>query len=102
MLCWAAFPFCHNLLLLTGACLVQVGFFDFVALPMFQAFVEVMPDSTPLLDAISKNYKLWVKLENEMKEQELKEVEQKQLEKRFEVEESSRHLDVLERRSQDS
>ena len=39
--------------------LMQVGFFDIVALPLFQSFAQAFPDSTPLLDAVKDNYSMW-------------------------------------------
>lgn len=37
----------------------QVGFFDIVALPLFQSFAQIFPSSTPMLDAVKDNYAMW-------------------------------------------
>jgi hypothetical protein len=37
----------------------QVGFFDIVALPLFQSFAQAFPDATPMLDAVKDNYAMW-------------------------------------------
>ena len=38
---------------------LQVGFFDIVALPLFQSFAQAFPESTPMLDAVKDNYLMW-------------------------------------------
>jgi hypothetical protein len=37
----------------------QVGFFDIVALPLFQSFAQAFPDATPMLEAVKDNYAMW-------------------------------------------
>ncbi|GIL91655.1 hypothetical protein Vretimale_9589 [Volvox reticuliferus] len=37
----------------------QVGFFDIVALPLFQSFAQAFQDATPMLDAVKDNYAMW-------------------------------------------
>eukprot|EP00798_Chlamydomonas_sp_ICE-L_P014589 gene14589-20640_t len=37
----------------------QVGFFDIVALPLFQCYAQAFPQSQPLLDAVKNNYEMW-------------------------------------------
>lgn len=37
----------------------QIGFFDIVAMPLFQSFSQVFCDATPLLDALRDNYMMW-------------------------------------------
>jgi len=34
----------------------QVGFFDIVALPLFQSFAQAFPEATPMLDSVKDNY----------------------------------------------
>ena len=40
-------------------CMVQVGFFEIVALPLFKQYVECMPMAQPVLDAVKANYQYW-------------------------------------------
>jgi len=42
-----------------GISMSQVGFFDIVALPLFQSFAHAFPESTPMLDAVKDNYAMW-------------------------------------------
>lgn len=37
----------------------QIGFFDIVALPLFQSFAQALPQATPMLDAVKDNYNMW-------------------------------------------
>lgn len=37
----------------------QVGFFDIVALPLFQSFAQVFVETTPMLEAVKDNYTMW-------------------------------------------
>ncbi|KAK9842956.1 hypothetical protein WJX74_004848 [Apatococcus lobatus] len=37
----------------------QVGFFEIVALPLFNGFVELIPDARPMLDGVMANYEYW-------------------------------------------
>jgi hypothetical protein len=39
--------------------LTQVGFFDIVALPLFQSLAQVFSGTVPLLDAVRDNYVMW-------------------------------------------
>ena len=39
--------------------LTQVGFFDIVALPLFQSFAQAFGDATPMLEAVRDNYIMW-------------------------------------------
>lgn len=45
----------------------QTGFFNFVALPMYNMMVTAFPGCTPLLDAVKANYSFWEKKEAEAK-----------------------------------
>ncbi len=38
----------------------QVGFFDIVALPLFQSFAQAFQEATPMLDAVKDNYAMWL------------------------------------------
>ncbi len=38
---------------------LQVGFFDIVALPLFQSLAQVFGGTVPLLDAVRDNYVMW-------------------------------------------
>jgi cAMP-specific phosphodiesterase 4/calcium/calmodulin-dependent 3',5'-cyclic nucleotide phosphodiesterase len=46
----------------------QVGFFDFVALPLFQTLVSACPSASPMLDAVSANYRRWQEVEAAVRE----------------------------------
>ncbi len=37
----------------------QVGFFDIVAMPLFQSFAQAFADATPMLEAVRDNYNMW-------------------------------------------
>lgn len=37
----------------------QVGFFDIVALPLFQSFAQALSDTAPMLEAVKDNYAMW-------------------------------------------
>ena len=37
----------------------QVGFFDIVALPLFQSLAAAFPGAAPLLEAVRDNYAMW-------------------------------------------
>eukprot|EP00899_Mesostigma_viride_P006832 jgi/Mesvir1/1614/Mv05056-RA.1 len=37
----------------------QLGFFSFIALPLFQAWVAIFPDSQPILEEMTANIKYW-------------------------------------------
>ena len=41
---------------------VQVGFFEIVALPLFNSYVDLMPEAKPMLDNVCANYKQWHEL----------------------------------------
>ena len=38
---------------------MQVGFFEFVVLPMFQSLAAVLPGAQVMLNAVSENYLMW-------------------------------------------
>eukprot|EP00899_Mesostigma_viride_P005218 jgi/Mesvir1/14698/Mv05355-RA.1 len=40
----------------------QLGFFSFIALPLFQAWVEIFPNSQPILEEVTANIKYWENL----------------------------------------
>merc|ERR1719401_423872 len=42
-----------------GATETQVGFFDFVVLPLFQALVDGLPGAAPMLEGAKDNYRRW-------------------------------------------
>ena len=44
-------------------CCLQVGFFEIVALPLFNGFVELIPDARPMLDGVMENYEYWHSLQ---------------------------------------
>jgi len=46
-----------------GASETQVGFFDFVVLPLFRIFIAAAPGAEPLLDGVLENYTEWQELE---------------------------------------
>ena len=39
--------------------MVQVGFFEIVAMPLFKSYVEFVPASQPMLDGVKANYQYW-------------------------------------------
>lgn len=45
-----------------GVCLLQAGFFDFVALPLVRTWVAICPQAQPALEAIELNRTRWVEL----------------------------------------
>lgn len=47
----------------TGASKTQVGFFDFVVLPLFRALVRAAPPAGSLLRAVLANHQLWREIE---------------------------------------
>merc|ERR1719310_488700 len=42
-----------------GASDTQVGFFDFVVLPLFRELVGMFPRARPMLSAVEENYQKW-------------------------------------------
>ena len=52
-------PLILNVVLLSPLPLHQVGFFDIVALPLFQSFAQAFTEATPMLDAVKDNYNMW-------------------------------------------
>merc|ERR1711959_541771 len=50
-----------------GASETQVGFFDFVVLPLFQALAKAFPSAQPMLSGVEANYQKWkdIKMEAE-------------------------------------
>ena len=39
--------------------LLQVGFYEIVALPLFTSYAQAISDAKPLLDAVMHNYNFW-------------------------------------------
>ncbi len=39
--------------------LMQVGFFEIVAMPLFKSYVELFAAAQPMLNAVKANYKYW-------------------------------------------
>lgn len=39
--------------------LLQVGFLEIVALPMFREYVNLVPGAQPILDGVLINYEYW-------------------------------------------
>lgn len=60
--CSPLFPNClsHRLASLTSSLsqlfVSQVGFFDIVALPLFQSFAQAFQEATPVLETVKNNY----------------------------------------------
>uniref|UniRef100_A0A7S2FUT2 PDEase domain-containing protein n=1 Tax=Alexandrium andersonii TaxID=327968 RepID=A0A7S2FUT2_9DINO len=50
-----------------GASDTQVGFFDFVVLPLFRVLIQAVPLAEPFLDAASENYRRWKELDEAKK-----------------------------------
>eukprot|EP00798_Chlamydomonas_sp_ICE-L_P002632 gene2632-5005_t len=40
----------------------QIGFFDIVALPLFQSFAQTFTESQPMLDSVRDNCNMWREL----------------------------------------
>ena len=40
-------------------CLVQLGFFSIVGIPLFKAMAELFEDAQPMLDGVLSNYHHW-------------------------------------------
>jgi hypothetical protein len=38
---------------------LKVGFFDIVALPLFQSFAQTFVEAAPMLEAVRDNYNMW-------------------------------------------
>lgn len=49
-----------------GASDTQVGFFDFVVLPLFRELVGVFPDARPMLSNVEANYEQWKNISVEL------------------------------------
>lgn len=39
--------------------MLQLGFFNIVGTPLFQALVDLFPDAQPVLDGVKANYQQW-------------------------------------------
>ena len=48
---------------LMRVCCLQVGFFEIVALPLFNGFVELIPGAKAMLDGVLANYDHWHSLQ---------------------------------------
>jgi len=46
-----------------GASDTQVGFFDFVVLPLFNALASAFPTARPMLSGVEANYRNWKNLQ---------------------------------------
>merc|ERR1712196_223971 len=53
-----------------GCTKTQVGFFDFVALPLLRSLVRVVPAAQPMLDAAMANYSSWKNMDSHQGDQE--------------------------------
>jgi len=51
-----------------GVSQTQLGFFNFVALPMYRVLIEVFPKAHPMLTAVEANYQRWQSVEAAAKE----------------------------------
>ncbi len=49
--------------------MLQVGFFDFVALPLVRAFAEAFPGGQPLVACFEENYRHWVQVQQQQNQQ---------------------------------
>ncbi len=49
--------------------MLQVGFFDFVALPLVRAFAAAFPGAQTVLDCFEANYHHWVELQQQQQQQ---------------------------------
>ena len=38
---------------------MQVGFIDFICLPLYEVLAELLPDLNPLLDGVKRNRQNW-------------------------------------------
>jgi cAMP-specific phosphodiesterase 4/calcium/calmodulin-dependent 3',5'-cyclic nucleotide phosphodiesterase len=50
-----------------GASDTQVGFFDFVVLPLFREFSSEFPGAVPMLSGVEANYAIWKNVQDELK-----------------------------------
>jgi len=48
-----------------GASDTQVGFFDFVVLPLYRAFTDAFPSALPMLHGVEANYSRWQEVQAE-------------------------------------
>ena len=46
-----------------GVTKTQVGFFDFVVLPLFRSLTQALPGTAPVLNQVKANYTNWVTLD---------------------------------------
>jgi len=49
-----------------GVSETQVGFLDFVALPLFRALAEAFPSASPMTDAVESNARIWREVQADM------------------------------------
>ena len=42
-----------------GVTKTQVGFFNFVVLPLFRALTRALPGTAPVLETVERNYEQW-------------------------------------------
>jgi len=47
-----------------GVTKTQVGFFDFIVLPLFRSLTEALPGTAPVLNQVQANYAKWVALDS--------------------------------------
>ena len=46
---------------------MQVGFIDFICMPLYKLLADLVPELTPLLEGIEKNRKIWQTLADDPK-----------------------------------
>ena len=55
--------FCEGLALVwvegKAALLVQVGFFEIVAMPLMRTYCSIFPVAQPLMNSLTTNYRMW-------------------------------------------
>ena len=55
----AALRLLGSQVLAENGCLVQLGFFSIVGIPLFKAMAELFEDAQPMLDGVLSNYHHW-------------------------------------------
>ena len=50
---------CHGGMPIACNCLLQLGFFNIVGLPLIRAMAELFEESQPMLDGVLANLHLW-------------------------------------------
>ena len=40
-------------------CLLQLGFFSIVGIPLFKAITDLFKDAQPMMDGLLANYRMW-------------------------------------------